>query len=173
MLEAILHNFELDFSYHREYPTQYLTKDRLKEFLSMLFDTTIAMSESGSKEQILDVFYGTLILYMIRFVLFSAFRYYTYDWVPVSSQANLDPTFLDGTKSQIYRPMLFLLESSKATFQQKNAHSMRAAAVVNHSNCGSSSASPPTSMFMYSHATNFISHYSQVRHLTLRAKSLR
>ena len=147
--------------YHTDHATQYISKSDLTDFLSMLFDTTIASSSSGHDEQLLDVFYGTLIICMIRFVLFSAFRHSMYVYEPVRCQANHDPTFLDGPKSQIYQPMLLLLGNSMSTFQGGNAHFMQAAAVVNFSCCGSSSPPPPISTSMYNHASSFISHYSQ------------
>ena len=146
---------------HTEHATQYISKSDLTDFLSILFDTTTAGSNSEHDEQLLEVFYGTLILCMIRFVLFSAFRHSMYVYEPVRCQANHDPTFLDGPKSQIYQPMLLLLKSSMSTIQGGNAHFMQAAAVVNFSCCGSSSPPPPISTSMYNHASNFISHYSR------------
>lgn len=158
MLWTILDDFE-DVRDHTNHATQCLSKPDLTDFLSILFDTTIASSESEHKEQLLDVFYGTLILCMIRFVLFAAFRRFTRVYEPERSQANHDPTFLDGPKSRIYQPMLLLLESSMSTFQGGNAHFVQAAAVVDFSCYGSLSSPPPLSTSMYSHASNFISHW--------------
>ena len=160
MLWAILHDFE-DTRHHTDHAAQYLSKTDLTGFLSKLSETTIASSEAGHDGQLLDVFYGTLILCMIRFLLFVAFRYSTSVYAPIRSQANHDPTFLDGIGSQMYRPMLLLLESTMSTFLGGNAHFMQAAAVVNFSCCGSSSPPPPISTSMYNHASSFISHYSR------------
>ncbi len=161
MLDAIINNLIGGSSYPRDHPTQYLKKSGLRDFLSLLCDTTMAMSESGHKKWLFDVFYGTLIVCMIRFVLFSAFRYSTNGYEPVSSQANHDPTFLDGPNSQIYQPMLFLLESSEATFREEDAHFMQAAAAVSLSKCTYWILPSLDSMSMYYHACHFINHYSR------------
>ena len=153
--------FEHTWDHRAHAIVQYLSKTDLTDFLSILFDTTIASSVSGPDGQLLDVFYGTLILCMIRFVLFVAFRQSTYVYEPIRSQANHDPTFRDGSKCQMYQPMLLLLKSTMSTFQGGNAHFMQAAAVVDFSCCGSSSSPPSVSTTMYSNASNFINHYSR------------
>ena len=158
MLWAILHDFE-NIRDHTDHAIRYLSKTDLTDFLSILFDTTIASSVSRPDRQLLDVFYGTLILCMIRFVLFVAFRQSPYVYGPKRSQADHDPTFLDGSNCQMYQPMLLLLESRMSTFQGGNAHFMHAAAVVNFSCCASSP--PSVSRTMYSDASNFINHYSR------------
>lgn len=159
MLQAVILIFKADDPSHRPSTMQYLKKSDLSDFLSILYDTTIARSSSGQHEQLLDVFYGTLMLCMIRFLLFLAFRYSTYDYEPLNHQANHDPTFLNGPNSQLYQPMLILLKSSMSTLQGGNAHFRRAAAAVNSSTFRPSATPPPTSM--YDHALCFISHFSR------------
>lgn len=161
MLQAISHHFEADKPSYLYSTRQYLKKSDLRDFLSVLFDTTIARSSSGHHEQLLDVFYGTLMVCMIRTVLFMAFRYSKYDYKPFHFQADPDPTFLDGTKCQVYQPMLLLLESSLSTCQEGNAHFRRAATAVHTITFGSSSTTPPDSVFMYIHALCFIDHFSR------------
>ena len=162
MLWAIVHDLKQGIRHRRDHATQCLNRSDLTDFLSILFDTTIAKPSSKRKEQLLDVFYGTLIVCMIRFVLFSAFRCSMWGYEPLSLQMHHDPTFLDGSKSQLYQPMLHLLDYSMSTFEGDDAHYLRAAAAVNPSNFGSSAPPPPTSMSMYSHALCFIHYFSRV-----------
>ena len=140
-----------------------LNESDLTDFLSILFDTTIAKPDSKRKEQLLDVFYGTLIVCMIRFVLYSAVRCSMWGYEPLGLQVDHDPTFLDGSKSQLYQPMLHLLHYSMSTFQGGDADYLRAAAAVNPSTFGPSAPPPPTSMSMYSHALCFINYFSVIR----------
>ena len=138
-------------------PALYLEQSDLKDFLSILHDTTLATSKRGQNEQLLDVFYGTLIVCMIRSVLSLTFRYTRTLYKPLHSQANPDPTFLDGPKSQIYEPMLLLLESSMSTIRGENAQFSRSAAAIATSTFDDGGRPPPKSMSMYTHAVWFIS----------------
>ena len=161
MLQAVWSNFEsYDPSYEHS-TTQYLKKHDLRDFLSILFDTTIARTSSGHYEQCLEVYYGTLILFMIRFVLFLAFRYSKYDYAPLDHQASHDPTFLKGPDSQLYHPMLLLLHPSISKFERGNTYFARAAEAVHSIPFKSSSSPPPNSMSMYNYALRFISHFTR------------
>lgn len=157
----ISRTFEADNPSHSYSTRQYLKKSCLRDFLSGLFDTTIAKSSSRDNGRLLDVFYGTLMVCMIRTVLFMAFRYSKYDYKPFHFQADPDPTFLDGPNCQIYQPMLLLLESSMSTCQDGNAHFRRAATAVHTITFGSLSTPPPNSVSLYSHALCFIRHFSR------------
>ena len=151
----ILCNFEAD---HRLSTTQSLKKSDLKDFISILFDTTVATSNSGHDEQFLDIFYGTLILCMIRFVLFLAFRYSTDDYKPFGLQANHDPTFLNGSNSQLYLPMLYSLARSQPTV---NADLLLAGVAIDElSTIRLSTRSLPIHD-MSNQASRFIEHYSR------------
>ena len=163
MLRVISCNFEADISSHRHSTTQYLKKSDVRDFLSLLFDTTTARLSSGHHDQLLDVFYGTLIACMIRSLLFTAYRYSTYNYDPIDSQTNHDKTFLDGPRCQLYHPMLLLLGSSMSTFQEDNEHSWRAAEAVHSITCGSSSSCPLDSISMHEYALCFISQFSQYK----------
>ena len=164
MLQEISHIFEAPYPSHSYSTRQYFKKSFLKDFVSVLFDTTFAKSSSGDNEQLLDVFYRTLMVCMIRTVLFMTFRYSKYDYKPFHFQADPDPTFLDGPKCQLYQPMLLLLESSMSTCQDRNAHFRRAAMVVYTITSGSSSTPPPDSVSLYNHALRFIRHFSRDRY---------
>ena len=135
--------------------TQSLKRSDLTDFLSTLFDTTIAKPSSNRKQQLLDVFYGTLILCMIRFVLFSALRCTMWGYQPLRRQMSHDPTFLDGAKSQLYQPMLQLLDYSRSTFQEVDPHHLRRIGAVDPSIFSRS---------MYSHAVTFINCFSRECH---------
>ena len=161
MLRSIANDLNGSHCHRNFHTAQFLKGSDLTDFLSTLFDTTIAKPSSSRKEQLLDVFYGTLILCMIRFVLFSAFRCSMGGYEPLDLQMYHDPTFLDGAKSQLYQPMLQLLDYCMSTFQGGDAHHLRAAAAVNPSIFGSSAPPPPTSMSMYSHAVSFINYFSR------------
>ena len=152
---------DLKHGVHRVHTAQCLNKSALTDFLSTLFDTTVAKPSSERKEQLLDVFYGTLIVCMIRFVLYSAVRCSLWGYEPLGLQVDHDPTFLAGSKSQLYQPMLYLLDYSMSTFQGGDTHYLLAAAAVNPSTFGPSAPPPPTSMSMYSHALCFINYFSR------------
>ena len=148
----ILCSFEADHGYSA---AQNLKKSDLRDFISNLFDTTVATSNSGHNEQYLDIFYGTLILCMIRFVLFLAFRYSRDDYIPVGRQANYDPTFLNGPNSQLYLPMLYALASCRQTFHGGSIHVLRAGvAIQSVTHCIAMDD-------MYSQASRFIAYYSR------------
>ena len=161
MLREIRHGLKQGTSKRKDDAIQCLRKSHLTDFLSILFDITIAKPSSERTQQLLDVFYGTLIVCMIRFVLFSAVRCTMWGYKPLGFQEDHDPTFLDGSKSQLYLPMLNLLEYSMSTFQAGDEHYLRAAAAVNPSTFGPSAPPQPTSMSLYSHALCFINYFSQ------------
>ena len=144
----------------------YLEESDLEDFLSILHDTTLATSNRGQNQQLLDVFYGTLIVCMIRYVLFFTFRYCAPQYKPLHSKVSPDPTFLDGNKSQLYEPMLLLFSSSIASsrtpFQEWNAYVMRAAAVVEASSFGSGPSPLPTMGFMYQLTLAFIQRFTNL-----------
>ena len=139
----------------------YLGKSDLENFLSILNDTTLATSNRGQNEQLLDVFYGALVVCMIRYVLSLTFRYSTPQYEPLHSNVNPDPTFPDGPKSQLYEPMLLLLESSMSTFQGGNSHFMRAAAASAASAFDDGGPPLQSSMSMYNHAVCFIRRFTK------------
>ena len=135
--------------------SQSLKRSDLTGFLSTLFDTTTAKPSPKGKEQLLDIFYGTLILCMIRFVLFSALRCTVWGYLPLGRQRIHDQTFLDGAKSQLYQPMLHILDYSRSRFQEGDAYHLRRAWVDDPSIFSRS---------IYSYALSFINDFSQKRH---------
>ena len=160
MLWEIVHALKEDNLTHRDHIAPCLNKFDLSNFLSTLFDTTTAESSSKRQDKLLDIFYGTLIVCMIRFVLYSAVRCSLWGYRP---QVDHDLTFLNGSKSQLYQPMLHLLDCSMSTFQGGDAHYLLAAAAVNPSTFGPSAPPQPTSMSLYSHALCFINYFSAIR----------
>ena len=153
MVQTILFHFKADDPSNLYSARQYLKKSDLREFLSVLFDTTIARSSSGHHEQLLDVFYGTLMVCMIKTLFFSISRYSIYDYKPLHPQA-YDPTFLDRAKCQLYLPMLLSLAHSKATFEGGNAYLFRASCAIEVSD-------HPSSVDMHTQAAKFIGIYSR------------
>ena len=87
------------------------SKDRIDVFLQALHDTTRAMVQPLDHAMVLDVFYATMILSMLRRICFESYTY--------SSQAIFIPTARgDGSKGSdcvVYLPIILVLESTHKT----------------------------------------------------------
>lgn len=90
----------------------------LRGFLSALHYTMLSTREKPPGLELLHVFYGTLILLLIRATLKATFSCslpgYSVSWHHVIP----DTTFEIGTACVLYQPMLLALEASGLTFRE-------------------------------------------------------
>ena len=107
-------------------------KTELKVFLSSLheqiFSTTLLEAISSEQPDImavehakdlLQIFYGTLILFITRASLKAIFSYgFGGDFHPSARQAMQDPTFDRGWNCPLYQPMLYALGCSEVSFER-------------------------------------------------------
>ncbi|KAK0507245.1 hypothetical protein JMJ35_010283 [Cladonia borealis] len=106
-------------------------KTELKEFLSALDEQVFSpkLLEAISSQQFdlvavehaadfLQIFYGTLILFVIRASLKATFYRFGGSFHPSARQALQDPTFTRGWECPLYRPMLYALGRSEASFER-------------------------------------------------------
>ena len=66
----------------------------------------------------LQIFYGTLILFIIRASLKAIFYSFDGDFHPPARQAMQDPTFNRGWNCPLYQPMLYALGCSEVSFER-------------------------------------------------------
>lgn len=107
-------------------------KTELKDFLSSLHEQIFSpkLLEAISSEQpdimavehaadLLQIFYGTLILFITRASLRTIFSYsFGGDFHPSALQAMQDPTFDRGWNCPLYQPMLYALGCSEVSFER-------------------------------------------------------
>ena len=106
-------------------------KTELKEFFSSLDKQVFSpkLLEAISCEQsemmvvehaadFLQIFYGTLILFMTRASLKAIFNSFGGDFRPSAHQAMQDPTFDRGWNCPLYQPMLYALGCSELSFER-------------------------------------------------------
>ena len=106
-------------------------KTELKEFLSSLNEQVFSpkLLEAISLEQsdiitvehaadLLQIFYGILILFITRASLKAIFHSFEGDFHSSARQAMQDPTFDRGWNCPLYQPMLYALGCSEASFQR-------------------------------------------------------
>ena len=106
-------------------------KTELKDFLSSLNEQVFShkLLEAISSEQFdiiavehaadfLQIFYGTLILFITRASLKAIFHSFEGNLHPSNPQAMQDPTFNRGWNCPLYQPMLYALGCSEATFER-------------------------------------------------------
>lgn len=106
-------------------------KTELKEFLSSLNEQVFSprLLEAISSEQLdimavehaadfLQIFYGTLILFITRAILKAILHSFGDDFHPLAGQAMQDPTFKRGWNCPLYQPMLYALGSSEVSFER-------------------------------------------------------
>ena len=106
-------------------------KTELKDFLSTLEKQVFSpkLLEAISSEQsdimavehaadLLQLFYGTLILFITRASLKATFNSFGGDFHPSARQAMQDPTFDRGRNCPLYQPMLYALGCSEVSFEK-------------------------------------------------------
>ena len=67
---------------------------------------------------LLQIFYGTLILFMTRASLKAIYNSFGGDFRPSAHQAMQDPTFDRGWNCPLYQPMLYTLGCSEVSFEK-------------------------------------------------------
>ena len=106
-------------------------KTELKEFLSSLNEQVFSLKLLGAisleqfdtiavehADDFLQIFYGTLILFITRASLKAIFNCFGGDFHPSARQAMQDPTFIRGWNCPLYQPMLYALGCSEASFER-------------------------------------------------------
>lgn len=93
------------------------TKSRLESFLSHLENVVMNSASPTSPEVVLKVFYGTMILFLIRGTLQKIWRYNKLGFRPFEDQARQDESFDKGSHCQVYQSMLLKLEASRSLFR--------------------------------------------------------
>lgn len=88
----------------------------LREFLASLEEATEAVETSSTGLGVLEIWYSVLILFFIRATLQFALQYPEKYFRAFGHQAGLDQTFHEGSRCQLYQPMLQAVEHK--TFSQ-------------------------------------------------------
>ena len=148
-------------------------KTELKEFLSSLNEQVFSpkLLEAISSEQfdimaveyaadLLQIFYGTLILFVTRGSL-KAISSYSFggDFYPSAHQAMQDPTFHKGWNCPLYQPMLYALGCSEASFERILRFLKHESDIYNHYQTAAHLFPVPVNAFMIEHIEYFFEQF--------------